>query len=710
MNKIYEITTRTGRTIKVTGDHSLFGLNDEGKISELAARNLKNKEFIAVPRKMPFNNTHIKHINLLDHLDKLNKGYLVGDPIKKFLNKYKIIVHSLGKEYNHNRSSRCMWIRVGIAPIKIIKDLKSLGYCLEDAEDIYFKYSGNSKKLPIKIELDHNLLTLIGLWIADGCYDQKSIIFSVVEEENRAIVYAIANRYGFNVKFHSDTFSLMINSVTLKMVMREILELKGDSHTKRIPQWAFNLSNEQIGCILNGLFSGDGCVSDKEIIISLASFGLLRDVQTLLLNFGIIFRIGKYRERDHVYEARISALKSISNFKQEIGLLVSEKSKRLDLLCQKSSTHDVTDVIPLSLNFKKRFKKLYSSFNYKDYVYGAESNFGRVKLGNLMSQIEINDGLFHDLKLLASSDLFWDQIKEIKTYSLKNEYVYDVSVPENESFVANNIVAHNTLELPTEAMRKLGFNIQPMKVRSALTKGGSEVEADEGIRTSLRMGDSALIVGEIRSTEALALYESMRIGALANVVAGTIHGDSPYGVFDRVVNDLKVPRTSFKATDIIIISNPILSADGLHRWRRVLSITEVRKQWEEDPLREAGFIDLMKYNPLTDELEPTPDLINGESEILKSIASNVKGWAGNWDAVWDNVMLRAKIKKTLVDYSIKTELPQLLEAGFVVLSNDQFHRLFEEVQSETDRLDNDKLFFMWEEWLKKEIRKMMGLV
>src|SRR3989338_1584933 len=39
-----------------------------------------------------------------------------------------------------------------------------------------------------------------------------------------------------------------------------------------------------------------------------------------------------------------------------------------------------------------------------------------------------------------------------------------------------------------------------MKVRSALTSGGSELSADEGIRTSLRMGDSALIVGEVRSS------------------------------------------------------------------------------------------------------------------------------------------------------------------------------------------------------------------
>ncbi|PIZ57066.1 hypothetical protein COY28_00375, partial [Candidatus Woesearchaeota archaeon CG_4_10_14_0_2_um_filter_57_5] len=156
------------------------------------------------------------------------------------------------------------------------------------------------------------------------------------------------------------------------------------------------------------------------------------------------------------------------------------------------------------------------------------------------------------------------------------------------------LTIEDTLELPTTALRNLGYNIQPLKVASALTKGSSEVSADEGIRTTLRMGDSCLIVGEVRSTEAAALYEAMRVGALANVVAGTIHGDSPYGVYDRVVNDLKVPRTSFKATDIIMVANPLRSPDGLHRWRRVTQISEVRKKWEDDPLIEGGFVDLMK--------------------------------------------------------------------------------------------------------------------
>ena len=262
-------------------------------------------------------------------------------------------------------------------------------------------------------------------------------------------------------------------------------------------------------------------------------------------------------------------------------------------------------------------------------------------------------------------------------------------------------------ELPSKALRKLGYNIQSMKVRSALTKGGAELGADEGIRTSLRMGDSSLIVGEIRSTDALALYEAMRIGALANVVAGTIHGADPYSVYDRVVNDLKVPKTSFKATDIIIVSNPVKSADGLHKWRRILSITEVRKHWEDDPLKENGFIDLMKYDSKEDTLKPTDDLINGESNVLKSIAGNIKDYVGNWDAVWNNILLRARIKEAIVNYSTKLKRNDLLEAKFTILSNDMFHQISDKVKNETGNLDNKKIFFEWENWLKREIKKQI---
>ena len=198
----------------------------------------------------------------------------------------------------------------------------------------------------------------------------------------------------------------------------------------------------------------------------------------------------------------------------------------------------------------------------------------------------------------------------------------------------------------------------------------------------------------------------MRIGALANVVAGTIHGASPYGVFDRVVNDLQVPATSFKATDTIIVCNPIKSADGLHSWKRVVQIAEVRKHWQKDPLEEQGFVDLMKYDVNKDELVASDALINGESEIVKAVASNVKGWIGNWDAVYDNILLRAKIKQELVNVSEKSKLPELVEAKFNSLSNAAFYFISDAVREEIGLPSSERVFPLWKDWLKKEIKKV----
>jgi type IV secretory pathway ATPase VirB11/archaellum biosynthesis ATPase len=205
------------------------------------------------------------------------------------------------------------------------------------------------------------------------------------------------------------------------------------------------------------------------------------------------------------------------------------------------------------------------------------------------------------------------------------------------------ITIEDTQELPITAYKNLGYDILPLKVRSALLKEGMEIPFDIGLRTGLRLGDSCLIIGEIRSMEAKVLYEAMRVGAMSNVVAGTIHSDSPYGVFDRVVNDLGVPRGSFKVTDLIIIVNQIKNPTGLSRVRGVLSVTEVLKDWEDTPV----FQDLLVYDPKKDELVPTRAFLDGKSVLLKQILERTKGYARYSDLL-DDIQLRAWAKDLLL--------------------------------------------------------------
>jgi type IV secretory pathway ATPase VirB11/archaellum biosynthesis ATPase len=272
------------------------------------------------------------------------------------------------------------------------------------------------------------------------------------------------------------------------------------------------------------------------------------------------------------------------------------------------------------------------------------------------------------------------------------------------------LVSEDTLELPVEALRKLGYNIERLKSRSVITRVELELPAEEVIRTALRLGDSCLFIGEIRSMEAKALFEAMRIGAMANVVAGTIHGESAYGVFDRIVNDLGVPPTSFKATDLVIVCNKLKTPDGLRTFRRVTGITEVRKHWKHDPMDEGGFVNLLEYHSKDDTLRPTDTLLNGESYVLNQIAANVPGWYGRWDLVWENILLRAKILDTLIKFSRETGNKNLLEAESTIRMNQLFHKICEECRLETGAIDNKRVYNEWVEGFKKYAKAVPKVV
>jgi type IV secretory pathway ATPase VirB11/archaellum biosynthesis ATPase len=258
------------------------------------------------------------------------------------------------------------------------------------------------------------------------------------------------------------------------------------------------------------------------------------------------------------------------------------------------------------------------------------------------------------------------------------------------------ITIEDTQELPIEDYKRLGYDILPLKVRSALLKEGLEMPFDMGLRTSLRLGDSALIVGEIRSKEATVLYEAMRIGAMSNVVAGTIHADTPYGVYDRVVNDLGVPKGSFKVTDLIIIQNLIKTTSGLGRERRVMRVTEVLKEWEDEP----KFQDLLVYDPATDQLEPTPELLGGKSVVLRTILSTTQGYKG-YDDVLRDIKLRGWAKQTLLD--IAGDRAEFLEAPTVAEANTLFVRLMDSL----DPIKNEQQERRFRAQFEQELRALM---
>ncbi len=268
-----------------------------------------------------------------------------------------------------------------------------------------------------------------------------------------------------------------------------------------------------------------------------------------------------------------------------------------------------------------------------------------------------------------------------------------LEIPQN----ARIITSEDTLELPVTYMQEIGFNIQRMKTKSAISVSKSDTEVDpaEALRTALRLGDSAIVVGEVRSKEAKVLYEAMRVGAAGNVVLGTIHADSAYSVWDRVVNDLGVPTTSFKATDLVVVARPIRFKGSLKRVRRIVEITEIKKYWNEDPLREGGLLDLMKYDAVKDTLELMEDNLK-ESDLFQRI-QKTSGLTIN--DIWSEIRLRGNAKLFMVEQKTSNDLKVLLEADHTSHANNKLMLMREEMLEENGKIDYDQLLGQWKNWV-----------
>jgi len=267
------------------------------------------------------------------------------------------------------------------------------------------------------------------------------------------------------------------------------------------------------------------------------------------------------------------------------------------------------------------------------------------------------------------------------------------------------ICQEDTLELPVMYMKEIGFNIQRLKTRSPIgsSEESTEVKPEEALRTALRLGDSALVIGEVRSTEAKTLYEAMRIGAAGNIVMGTIHGDSAYSVWDRIVNDLGVPNTSFKATDIVVVARPIRFEGSLEKARRVVQVTEVKKHWTNDPEMEGGLLDLMFFNAKKDKLELLEDNLK-ESEVFTRI-SNQTGLG--LDQIWKDIRMNAASKEFLVDMKKEFKIPELLEAENTVISNNKLVLLKQNQLEEFGSVDYEQVLGQWKNWLRGQFIKRL---
>src|SRR3989344_5921230 len=548
------IALKSGRQIKITPDHSLFALKENGKIEAVSGKEISTNTWIATPRALEWQGEKVC-FNLREHINAFNGCFLKSIEIAPLLkeNREKLWQSFSKQQVRHairnNSASMQMLEAIGQNP--------QTGWVC----------SRLGTKIPLEIEIDEEMARFAGLWLANGSYDKNSVLVSIVEPEARETVETIAKRFNLKTTMHSDGITLKINSKPFKQFLANVLELKGNAYTKKMPDWVFRLEKQIAAELLNGYFSGDGWVRKNDIAICSCSKQLLKDTQTLLLRFGIPLRTKWKLRKDKTFETRISGTKFLKCFAEEIGFCINKKNKASEKWLSGKS-QDVSDVIPLPKQYYKEIKKARKKEIGKTLTYKSwktfnqkKTNIGREMLQKIVSEYS---ELPKELEELAFNDLFWDPVESIEKENFEG-FVYDFSVPENENFIAENIVCHNTREL----MLPDFLHWVPMTTREPNPEGKGGVSMLDLLVNSLRMRPDRVIVGEVRrQREAEVMFEAMHTG---HSVYTTIHANTADETITRLTNPpVSIPVSMLDSVhlNIVMFRNRRLGS------RRVLEVAE----------------------------------------------------------------------------------------------------------------------------------------
>ncbi len=314
-------------------------------------------------------------------------------------------------------------------------------------------------------------IILLAHLIGDGCVLPKQPIhYTSADLENINVVKEVAEKlYGIKGKVikQENWYHLYLPSpyrlthgkkhpITL---LYERLDLKRvRAYEKELPEKLFECDNEKLKLFVKHLWATDGNISiskgNVSIYYSSTSKILIYQLQHLSLRLGILSKIaiskkGNFRP---TYQLHITDRNNQLKFLKEIGCFGSRGKiipEAIRILSNRKYNPN-KDVIPKEVwtLYVKRSKDRYgiswrelSKRINTSYCSSTLSKHGvsRERLLRIFKAIP-DEILFN----LATSDILWDEIVEIK--ELGEEEVYDMTVPEVHNFVANDIIVHNSIE------------------------------------------------------------------------------------------------------------------------------------------------------------------------------------------------------------------------------------------------------------------------
>ncbi len=321
-------------------------------------------------------------------------------------------------------------------------------------------------------------VAFLGQMIGDGSYLKgQPMRFTSQSKENLKIVAeAVEKEFGGEVNYHDvkgDCKQIVISGngnrwhpKGANKWLRDLGIFNQRSHEKRIPSAAFKLADRQVALLLQHLWATDGTIYSRKaeskgshaIHYSTNSQGLASDVAALLLRFGIVARIKVAQKENYLpgYMVTITGAKDQRKFLSEIhafGPRVPQAVALFKILIDVKPNTNI-DTLPVELFAQVREGMKEKGISHRQMAklrgtsYGGTSHFSFAPSRELMSEYA---DLLGDktLKKECENDLFWDQIVSIEPAG--EEDVYDLTVPETASWLADGIVSHNSGAIEQDA-------------------------------------------------------------------------------------------------------------------------------------------------------------------------------------------------------------------------------------------------------------------
>ncbi len=231
------------------------------------------------------------------------------------------------------------------------------------------------------------------------------------------------------------------------------------SHEKFIPEWVHQLPKAQVGTFIKHLWATDGSVRWDEvagqarIYYASTSRHLVDGLVRLLARFNVFSRVKRvvkqgYRDSWHLY---VYGAENQLRFVDEIGVHGARGRAAEQLRERLALVRGNTNLDTVPVGVWDDVKELLSEQGMSQRQFAAAMGSAycgttmwkhapsRQRLTRVAAVLESAD-----LEVMATNDVFWDEIKAVRSLGLQD--VYDATVLGVHNFVANGIALHNSLE------------------------------------------------------------------------------------------------------------------------------------------------------------------------------------------------------------------------------------------------------------------------